>query len=138
MKAKVTAVVTLLVAGLGFLIISSSSEATHPHYQLHEFKQVLETGHEKVDGKYMTIYGLVKEGSIKKKGIQAEFIIEKNGYELPVFFTGKTLLPDAFKDGSEATVDGTYDHAQKKLIADKVMAKCASKYAPAGMPQKEL
>lgn len=79
-------------------------------------------------GQYLTIYGKVKEGTIQKKGIQADFKIEDAGKELAVFFTGKTLLPDTFKDGADAAIEGKYDYEKKVFQADKVMAKCASKY----------
>ncbi|MDH5716707.1 MAG: cytochrome c maturation protein CcmE [Spirochaetia bacterium] len=128
MKMKLAAVIIFLVAGAAFLVISSSGDAGHPHYQLKEFHDVLKTNPQKLQNRYMTVYGNVKEGTIERKGIKANFVIEKDGKELPIFFTGKTLLPDTFKEGSEATIDGKYDMQKNIFIADKVMAKCASKY----------
>jgi len=133
-KLKVSIVVIAVVLGVGFLVISSSGKDAHPHYQLKEFYEVLKTNPQKLDNLFMTIYGNVKEGSIVKKGIQANFIVEKDGLELPVFATGKNLLPDMFKDGAILSMDGVYNREMNQFEADKVLAKCASKYESAAMP----
>ena len=132
MRTKIIVAILLIAGGFGFLIISSSSEESHPHYQLDEFYSRLQEGKNTLDGKYMTVYGNVKEGTIKKDGIKADFTIIQKGHELKVFFNGKTLLPDTFKDGAQAAVDGIYNSNKNTFIADKVMAKCASKYDSAG------
>lgn len=128
MKMKLSIVIAALVLGAGFMVMASSGESARPHFQLPEFKRLLNAEPRRVTDRYMTVYGNVKEGSIVKKGVEAEFVIEKEGHELEVYFTGKTLLPDTFKDGSEAAVDGTYRPSEGRFVADKVMAKCASKY----------
>ena len=128
MKVKLASVIIALVLGVVFLVVSSSGEAGHPHYQLSEFHKILKDNPQKLDKRFMTVYGNVKEGTIIRHGVEANFVIEKDGQELPIFFTGKTLLPDTFKEGAEATIDGTYDAQKNIFMADKVMAKCASKY----------
>ena len=132
MRMKIIIAIVLIVGGFGFLIISSSSEESHPHYQLPEFFQKISNNRNALEGKFMTVYGNVKEGSIKKDGIKADFTIIDGDKELNVFFTGKTLLPDTFKAGAQASVDGIYDAPKNRFVADKVMAKCASKYNSAG------
>jgi len=137
MKVKLTIVISCLAGGLLFLLFSTSSQEAHPHYMLPEFNAKLKASPTDVKGLYMTVYGNVKEGSIERTGIKADFVIEMKGHELPVHFTGKTLLPDTFKPGAEASVDGTYDAKNNVFIADKVLAKCASKYdAAAGYKKK--
>ncbi len=131
MNMKITIVVAAFLAGMGFMIVSSSGEQAHPHYQLTEFYEQMETSPGKVEGLYMTLYGNVKEGSIVRKGIEAEFVIEKEGREMNVFYTGKNLLPDTFQDGSEVSLDGSYDANERRFVADKALAKCASKYQSA-------
>jgi cytochrome c-type biogenesis protein CcmE len=43
---------------------------------------------------------------------------------------GSDTLPDTFKDGAQAIVDGDY-LANGDFRADKIQAKCASKYSAA-------
>lgn len=133
MNVKVAIVVTAFLAGMGFMIISSSEEESHPHYQLTEFYNKLEQNPGKIDGMYMTLYGDVKEGSIVRNGVEAEFLIEKEGLEMAVFYTGKNLLPDTFQDGAEVSLDGRYNAEEGRFVADKALAKCASKYQSADM-----
>ncbi|MDH5720928.1 MAG: cytochrome c maturation protein CcmE [Spirochaetia bacterium] len=128
MKVKLAAVIVSLVAGAIFLVVSSSGDAGHPHYQLTEFHEILKESPHKLNNRFMTVYGKVKEGTITRQGVKANFVIEQEGKELAIFFTGKTLLPDTFKEGADATIDGTYDGQKRLFVADKVMAKCASKY----------
>ncbi|RME90331.1 MAG: cytochrome c maturation protein CcmE [Candidatus Hydrogenedentota bacterium] len=133
MNKKIAIAVVFLVIGFAFLMMQSSSVASHPHLQLSELMTKLKQG-ENFDGVFMTLYGQVKEGSIQKKGLKAEFILEQKSeqshYQLPVFFTGKTLLPDTFTDGAMASVEGKLNPKENKFYADKVMAKCASRYEP--------
>ena len=107
----------LLIAGIVFMVIASSSEVSHAHYKLSDFYQEFEKDPSSIDDRYMTVYGNVKEGSIHKTGIQATFIIEEDALDLKVFFTGKNLLPDTFKDGSQAAVEGTFDIKDKIFVA---------------------
>ncbi len=129
MRKKLIFSISLLFCGCVFFVIASSSGASRPHYQLSEFYQKFgEKETTSLEGSYMTLYGTVKEGSLRKSGVQADFIITEAKKELSIFFTGKTLLPDTLKDGSQAAVEGVYDLKKKVFIADKVMAKCASRY----------
>lgn len=69
--------------------------------------------------------GVVKEGSIKQvTPLIAEFEIAQEEQSVPVYYEG--TLPDMFKDNSEIIVEGTFDG--HKIIADNLIAKCASKY----------
>lgn len=140
MKTKITIIIGLIAVGIFSLVIATSSKDSHPHLKLSEFSQkylnnnsqLTEVSNSMESGRFMTIYGSVKEGSIQKMGTAANFIIVDGTKEMSVFFTGETLLPDTFKDGAEAALDGHYDVRSKKFIAKKAMAKCASKYEAAG------
>jgi cytochrome c-type biogenesis protein CcmE len=48
---------------------------------------------------------------------------------LPVVYNGTEAPPDTFKDDSQAMAEGTYGH-DGVFHANKLQAKCASKYAP--------
>jgi cytochrome c-type biogenesis protein CcmE len=77
--------------------------------------------------------GNVQAGTIHRLSGRVEFVIEGEGKTLPVSYVGGDPLPDTFVDGSQALVEGTLK-ADGRFIADKVQAKCASKYeaAPGG------
>ena len=138
MRKKILISGLLFIAGVVFFVISSSGEASYPHYQLKEFYEKLQTNPKSMENRYMTLYGNVKEGSIKRSGLKAHFILEKDSQEIAVFFTGKTLLPDTFKDGSQAGTEGVYNAQKKIFIAEKVMAKCASRYEAYPPSSKEI
>ncbi|WP_411821671.1 cytochrome c maturation protein CcmE [Leptospira sp. 'Mane'] len=74
----------------------------------------------------LRVRGFVKAGSLIREGKKAKFTLELNDLTVPVYFTGATLLPDAFKEGARARVDGKLDKGV--LVASHVEAKCASKY----------
>jgi len=130
MKAKTGIFIALIVAGAGFLVVSSMGEKENLklEYPLHQFLNVLDETPEKIEGRYITLFGKVKEGTIRKSGVEAEFVLEENNTELDVFFNGKTLLPDTFKDGVSVSVEGRYDFENKRFESEKIMAKCESKY----------
>lgn len=132
MKVKLTIILVTVAVAIGVLLVSTSTEASHPHYQLHQFEKIRSSEPNKLNHRFMTVYGKVKEGSIYKKGIKADFSILDAGHEMKVHFTGETLLPDTFKDGADAAVDGYYDPEQGVFVAQSVMAKCASKYEGVG------
>ena len=54
-------------------------------------------------------------------------LLKEEGKSLPVSYVGADPLPDTFKDGAQALVEG---HAMPdgRFVAEQVQAKCASKY----------
>ncbi|TGN19045.1 cytochrome c maturation protein CcmE [Leptospira idonii] len=74
----------------------------------------------------LRVRGFVKAGSLVREGKKAKFHLELDNQSVPVYFTGATLLPDAFKEGARARVDGKLEKGI--LVASHVEAKCASKY----------
>jgi cytochrome c-type biogenesis protein CcmE len=74
----------------------------------------------------LRVRGFVKLGTLVREGKKAHFTLELNDKSIPVYFTGETLLPDAFKEGARARVDGKLEKGI--LVASHVEAKCASKY----------
>lgn len=77
-------------------------------------------------GDNLRVRGFVKVGSLVREGKTARFDLELDDRVVPIFFTGETLLPDAFKEGARARVDGKMKDGV--LEANHVEAKCASKY----------
>src|SRR5271154_1769116 len=56
-----------------------------------------------------------------------DFVLEEQGKQLTVNYVGRDPLPDTFKDGAQALVEGQV-MPDGKFTADQVQAKCASKY----------
>ena len=85
-------------------------------------------------GKSLRIGGDVKPGSVQKSG-PLRFELAQGNWTLPVVYVGTETLPDTFHDKAQAVVDGRYDLQKKIFFADRIQAKCASKYESKG-PQR--
>lgn len=81
----------------------------------------------------MRVSGDVLAGSIEHANGRVNFVLEENGKRLPVSYVGTEPLPDTFKGGAQALVEGRLT-PQGSFVAEEVQAKCASKYqaAPVG------
>jgi cytochrome c-type biogenesis protein CcmE len=75
----------------------------------------------------MRVSGNVRAGSIAHRDGRVDFVLEEQGKSLPVSYTGTDPLPDTFKDGSQALVEGRL-MPDGQFTAEQVQAKCASKY----------
>jgi cytochrome c-type biogenesis protein CcmE len=75
----------------------------------------------------MRVSGVVEEGSIKHVPGQIEFVLTEEGKSLPVNYIGADPLPDTFKGGAQALVEGNM-MSDGSFRAEQVQAKCASKY----------
>ncbi|MFQ5514130.1 MAG: cytochrome c maturation protein CcmE [Myxococcota bacterium] len=76
------------------------------------------------------VHGFVVSGSIHKDlaAGHVDFRIRDDadpGHELEVRLLGLDI-PDLFKDGAEVVVEGRFEEG--RFLADRVMAKCPSKY----------
>jgi cytochrome c-type biogenesis protein CcmE len=75
------------------------------------------------------VHGFVTAGSISKDlaAGHVDFTVEDKAKEhtLPVRYLGIDV-PDMFKDGAEVVVEGRYESG--RFMAERVMAKCPSKY----------
>ena len=79
------------------------------------------------DGKTLRLAGDVVVGSIDRSKPQMEFDIASSETSIRVRYTGSGFIPDTFKDGSRALVEGQLD-ADGVFNARRIEAKCASKY----------
>jgi cytochrome c-type biogenesis protein CcmE len=73
------------------------------------------------------IGGMVKEGSVRRDNLTVHFVVTDTAREIPVAYTG--ILPDLFKEGKGAVVQGRLD-ASGKFTADEVLAKHDENYMP--------
>jgi cytochrome c-type biogenesis protein CcmE len=81
----------------------------------------------------MRVSGNVRAGSIAHLDGRVDFVLEESGQSLPVSYIGRDPLPDTFKDGAQALVEGRLT-SPGGFRAEQVQAKCASKYEAAPAP----
>jgi cytochrome c-type biogenesis protein CcmE len=83
----------------------------------------------------MRVSGNVRNGSIEHVSNRVNFVLTEQGKDLSVSYVGSDPLPDTFKDGAQALVEGRIT-PDGHFVAEQVQAKCASKYeaAPNGAP----
>jgi cytochrome c-type biogenesis protein CcmE len=83
----------------------------------------------------MRVSGNVRTGSIEHSSGRTDFVLEEQGRDLRVSYIGRDPLPDTFKDGAQALVEGRLN-PDGRFTAEQVQAKCASKYevAPETQP----
>lgn len=75
----------------------------------------------------MRVSGDVRAGTITRRDGQIDFTLEEQDKVLPVSYVGRDPLPDTFKDGAQALVEGHLT-SNGQFVAEVVQAKCASKY----------
>lgn len=80
-----------------------------------------------LEGKTLKLAGDVVAGSIDRSKPQMEFVIASPETSIRVRYTGSDIIPDTFKDGSKALVEGKVG-ADGVFNARHIEAKCASKY----------
>jgi cytochrome c-type biogenesis protein CcmE len=78
-------------------------------------------------GKRLRVGGDVEDGSIVRTGREVAFILNQDKQRLKVIYDGTDPLPDTFRAGAQALVDGKMDR-DGVFRASKIQAKCASKY----------
>jgi cytochrome c-type biogenesis protein CcmE len=85
--------------------------------------------------RHVRVGGVVAQGSVERRGGQLSFRLAQDIKSISVTYVGTDTLPDTFKDGAQAIVDGDY-LANGNFRAEKIQAKCASKYQAAPGSQK--
>ncbi|MDF9788891.1 cytochrome c maturation protein CcmE [Polynucleobacter sphagniphilus] len=78
-------------------------------------------------GQAFRIGGLVKAGSLRRDELVVHFVITDLVKEIPVSYKG--ILPDLFKEGKGAVVQGKLD-ADGQFVATEVLAKHDENYMP--------
>lgn len=78
-------------------------------------------------GQAFRIGGLVKAGSLGRDELVVHFVITDLVKEIPVSYKG--ILPDLFKEGKGAVVQGKLD-ADGQFVATEVLAKHDENYMP--------
>ncbi len=117
-------VIALVVGTLGWVAASGVNDDTASYY-----KTISDI--EKMDSnakmKRLRVGGDIEKGSIKREGKQVSFVLVEESRKMTVRYDGNEPLPDTFRDGAQALVDGRMEQ-NGVFHAAKISAKCASKY----------
>lgn len=124
------ATITLFAGLTWFLSTRAGGEGTFAYYE--NVGSFLANGTPQgPEHRGLRVHGYVVPGSIDKQLEQGhvDFAIEDEVSEgtLPVRFLGIDL-PDVFSDGAEVVIEGRVEEG--RFLADRVLAKCPSKYEP--------
>jgi cytochrome c-type biogenesis protein CcmE len=82
--------------------------------------------HEAPEGRTFRLGGLVETGSVKRDGVNVNFIVTDTIQKVPVRFEG--ILPDLFKEGKGVVAQGKVENGT--FIAKEVLAKHDENYMP--------
>ena len=129
---KFAALVVLIVGTLIWIATASMSDTQTYYKTIAELGQM---GTKAMDQK-VRVGGDVAAGSIQHAGDRVDFTLvqkdpakpERPALFLKVAYTGHDPLPDTFRDGAQALADGKMG-SDGVFHANKIQAKCASKYA---------
>jgi cytochrome c-type biogenesis protein CcmE len=113
----------IIVGALAWLAYTSFQENKVYYITIEEYKSMKE----KLDGKTFKLAGDVVAGSIDRTKPQMEFVMGNPNTKIRVRYAGKDIIPDTFKDGSQAVVEGVVT-PDGVFQAHHIEAKCASKY----------
>ena len=122
-KTKLILGGTVIIVALGWLGFVGFQESKAYYITVDEFS----TMREEFDGKTLKLAGDVVAGSIDRSGPQMEFAIASPKTNIRVRYIGSGIIPDTFKDGAKALVEGKLD-TDGVFNASHIEAKCASKY----------
>jgi cytochrome c-type biogenesis protein CcmE len=82
--------------------------------------------HEAPNGRSFRLGGLVQQGTLKRDGLRADFIVTDTAQSIPVRFEG--ILPDLFKEGKGVVAQGQLEGGV--FVAREVLAKHDENYMP--------
>lgn len=126
--------------GIAIIIIVAMWEAVSGFQQSKTYYvTVSELLSGKVTHQHIRVGGVIADGSITRKGDTLFFRLSQKAESIPVVYVGTETLPDTFKDGAQAVIQGSYTPGGT-FRAEYVQAKCASKYvaAPPGPKPRNM
>jgi cytochrome c-type biogenesis protein CcmE len=129
-KLKFSIGVGIILAVVGWEAVSGFEQSKTYYVTVNELTQGRNAR------RRIRVGGTVESGSVERHAGKVTFRLAQDANSIPVTYVGADTLPDTFKDGAQAIIDGDY-LASGEFQAEKIQAKCASKYqaapaAPAG------
>jgi cytochrome c-type biogenesis protein CcmE len=133
-KLKFGIGVGIILAVVGWEAVSGFQQSKTYYVTVNELTQG-QTARQRV-----RVGGTVEPGSVERRAGKLSFRLVQDAHSIPVIYVGSDTLPDTFKDGAQAIIDGDY-LSTGEFQAQTIQAKCASKYqaaptSPAGGPKK--
>lgn len=126
--AKYVIAFAVVAAALGYFIVSSMS-GEKLYYK--DIAQLIEEADASNRGFRITGDVSYDNFSVSKFEQYAAFeISDDSGKVLSVVYNGS--IPDAFEEGAQVILEGTYDKDANVFTAKKLLAKCPSKYESEG------
>jgi cytochrome c-type biogenesis protein CcmE len=125
-KVKFGIAIGIVLGALAWLAVIGMQESKTYYITVAELKRMGESVREK----RLRVGGRVVAGSIQREGRRVRFLLEQDSETLPVLYVGRDPVPDTFVDHAEALVEGRWGE-DGIFHAQKLQAKCASKYEPA-------
>jgi cytochrome c-type biogenesis protein CcmE len=122
-RMKILAGGIVVAAALAWLGIVGFQESKSYYITVDEFASSKGT----LEGKTLKLAGEVVAGSVDRTKPQLEFAIGNLDKKIRVQYVGKDIIPDTFKDGTKALVEGKAT-PEGIFQATHIEAKCASKY----------
>ena len=122
-RVKVLIGAVVIVAALIWLGFVGFQESKAYYVTVDEYSSMQGT----MGSKTLKLAGEVQIGSIDRSRAQMEFVLGDGDKKIRVRYVGSDIIPDTFKDGSKAVVEGTLG-PDGVLAARHIQAKCASKY----------
>ena len=125
---KIAATSVVMVLAFTGLLWSTLRDGTEYYKHVDEVM----TSPQAWEGKQLQLHGFVVPGSImvKPDTLEYKFKVESKGSVVDATYRG--IVPDTFKDESEVVLRGRLTPAGFTTDPNGVMAKCPSKYDPAG------
>ena len=120
---KFAALVGVIIGTVGWLAFSGSGQSGTYYKTISELGQMGDQAY----GKRLRVGGDVETGSIQRVGHEVCFVLRQDKQTLKVAYSGSDPLPDTFRDGAQALAEGKLA-ADGTFHANKIQAKCASKY----------
>ncbi len=120
---KFAAIIVVIVGTLVWLAAGGIGESKTYYKTVQEVRQMGDSAM----AKRLRVAGDVESGSIVRLGKEVAFTLQQDKLTLKVIYDGIDPLPDTFKDGAQALADGKMGQ-DGVFHADKIQAKCASKY----------
>lgn len=119
----------VVMAAVGYLILTGVKQTGMQYMTVTELAgldRAPEAEGFRLDGK-------VAPGSVvyDQREPRLQFQMTDGKENISVVYEG--LMPDAFADGREVVVEGSYRHAERALYASKLVTKCPSKYEAKGL-----
>lgn len=126
--------------GIGVILLVVTWEAISGFQQSKTYYvTVSELTSGKVARHRVRVGGVIAADSIERRGGKVTFRLAQDTESIPVNYVGSDTLPDTFVAGAQAIIEGDFE-SDGSFRAEKVQAKCASKYQAApinpGQPEK--